>query len=147
MPEFEHPADKFNIAPQTTAKDPLQEAMTEAVEAAKVVKKVRLTYKDLRANTVLVKKKVLLGSGLIQGLDGSNLSLAEETVFDVVMVGKHTDSYQVCPKVGDSIIITQYAAVAHRRTTDARTKDGVDLSYYLVVPLPEVAAIVEYEKI
>lgn len=139
----QNPADNYkqdmNVA--------VEGLIAESKKAKLVKKKVKLTYKELKTNVLLVQRIKLLGGSGIVDASGEAFNNAEESVYKVIMAGKATDEFHIQPKVGDLVLINGFITEMHRNTTEVITRDGQDLSYYLAVALNNVIAIVDYEKL
>lgn len=146
--EQNHPADKYDITPI--------ELMAEArvaAEASKLVKKqVKIEYKTLKTNAVLVERHFILPETELINAHGEKINASEETVFKVLMVGRQTDEYQIKVKQGDLILsMRPPMPSSHLKATKAVTLDEngneISLDYYGVLGLNDIIAVVDYKKL
>lgn len=141
--EKENKADKYNITP----KEHIRSLEEQATSNKGRVKKVKLTYKEIKTNMAMLQRITLLENTRILDARGEYFNASEEEIFKVIMVGRKTDDYLIEVKVDDLVMITNFATHMHLPETEAKTIDGKDASYYLVVSLNDIAAKVEYSKL
>lgn len=138
-----HPADKYNITP----KEHIQSVRDEAFKNRIKIKKVKVVYKQIKSNMAMLQKVNLLETSELLDARGKHFNSAEEEIFKIIMIGDKTDDYPMKVEIGDLVMITNFATHIHLPETEAKTINGDDASYYLVVSLNDIAAIVEYSKI
>lgn len=116
-------------------------------------KKLKLTYLEIRPNTVFVKPISLLNetsSGLMSPEGQLLKNNKEELVFIVIKAGKMTDTeFHLDVKEGDKILVSAdyLNGVKHNPTTRVVSETGVNLWGYFTVPAAGIVAIVEYSKL